>query len=71
MTTDQLKEKWRQNYEIEPDSDLGVNFRLSLIEEDGTVIAYIGTEDGYESKRRVTNTSDIAELVKSYLENDF
>ena len=71
MTVEQLKDKWHQNYLVEPDAELGINFRLSLIEKDGTVIAYIGTEDGYESKRRVANTNDIVELVKSYLENDF
>lgn len=71
MTVEQLKDKWHQNYSVEPDAELDINFRLSLIEKDGTVIAYIGTEDGYENKRRVANTNDIVELVKSYLENDF
>lgn len=34
-------------------------------------MAYIGTEDGYEDRRAITDSKDIVELFKQFIENDF
>ena len=71
MTINQLKDKWHKNYEVDPNTDLEIELRIGLTESNGIVTAYVGTDDGYEDKKIVTNTKEIIELFAQYLENDF
>lgn len=71
MKIEELKDRWHKNYAVDPDSDLEVELRIGLIEENGQVLAYVGTADGYEDRKVVKDTRDIVEFFKQYLENDF
>lgn len=71
MTIEQLQEKWYQNYNVDSNTEFDVNIKLNIMKKDDKTIAYIGTDDAYIAKQSVTNTADIAEFVKYYLEHEF
>ena len=71
MKIEELKDRWHKNYEVDPNGDLDVELRIGLTEENGQVLAYVGTADGYEDRKAVKDTRDIVEFFKQYLENDF
>ena len=71
ITMEQLRDRYRKNYEVDPETDLDVELRVYLREEGGKFIAYYGTTDGYEDKRTVTSLDDIVEGFKNFMTNDF
>lgn len=71
MNIEQLKKRWHENYDVDPEAKLDTELRVHLYEEDDGVIAYIGTENGWEDKKVVTDTKDIIELFKQFIEHDF
>lgn len=71
VSVENLEERWHKNYEVDPKAKLDTTIKVALHFEDGSYMAYIGTEDGYEDRKVITNSRDIIELFKNFIENDF
>lgn len=71
VPVEKLEERWHENYEVDPEAKLDTVIKVALHFEDGSYMAYIGTEDGYEDRKVITNSRDIIELFKNFIENDF
>ena len=69
--TDETKAKIVDNLNLDPKEPFELQFGIQIIEdEDGTLVAYAGTftdENGYDEKKKITSTEDIAEFFRSYI----
>ena len=66
------KDIWKKDYAEDPNANFGINFKLSLSDkENGSVIAYFGTEYGYEDRKLIQNTDDIIKLIRNYFDKNF
>lgn len=69
--TDETKAKIVDNLNLDPKEPFELQFGIQVIEdEDGTLVAYAGTftdENGYDEKKKITSTEDIAEFFRSYI----
>lgn len=71
MKVEELEKRWHEHYEVDPDAKLDSVIKVALHYEEGRYMAYIGTEDGYEDRRAITDSKDVVELFKQFIENDF
>lgn len=71
VSIEKLEERWHKNYEVDPEAKLDTVIKVALQFENGNYIAYIGTEDGYEDRKVITNSNDIVNLFKNFIENTF
>jgi len=71
ISIEKLEERWHKNYEVDPEAKLDTVIKVALCFKDGSYMAYIGTEDGYEDRKVITNSRDIIDLFKNFIENDF
>lgn len=71
ISIEKLEERWHKNYEVDPEAKLDTVIKVAVHFENGSYTAYIGTEDGYENRKIVTNSRDIIDLFKNFIENDF
>ena len=69
--TDETKAKIVDNINLDLKERFELQFGIQVIEdEDGTLVAYAGTftdENGYDEKKKITSTEDIAEFFRSYI----
>ena len=69
--TDETKAKIVDNLNLDPKEPFELQFGIQVIEdEDGMLVAYAGTftdENGYDEKKKITSTEDIAEFFRSYI----
>lgn len=69
--TNETKAKIVDNFNLDPKEQFEIKFEINVIEEeDGTLVAYAGTfadVNGYNEKKKITSTEDIAEFFKSYI----
>jgi hypothetical protein len=69
--TDETKAMFIYNFNLDPKEQFEMQFDIHIVEEaDGTLVAYAGTfadTNGYNEKKKITSTEDIAEFFKSYI----
>lgn len=69
--TDEIKAKIVDNFNLDSKEQFEIQFGVRIVEEeDGTLVAYTGTftnTNGYDAKKKITSTEDIAEFFKTYI----